>query len=529
MYSQSLVTLLFSLTTFPLIKSAYDSLLFTEDFFPLINARLDPIVTPNKVSGHVHHVVGSSAFSAGQDYASSRDANCTSSNLSADKSNFWAPQLYYKWRNGTYTAITGDGMTAYWKYPLTNTDASDPFATIPDDFRMLAGDIKRDDYDANKAVSFLCVDANHSYDYTDYMPTNRECLTLRPQLHFPECWNGVDAFKEDNSHVAYPVDANPEGGKCPDGFNKIPHLFLESTYHIKTENIGEGYEWYPGCFVLANGDNHGFSYHSDWLNGFPSGFLTEAFHQCYDTASGIFIQDCPYIQRYRGDIGRDCNTEGDVINEHVGQHVAIASLPGNNPEYNSSKASTDYPKKSIAGYTEKASIVKASDTLGGFCVQGTCTDYIGSDAITQEGPGEAVSIGSSSIGTGNDSPSIAATATATDTSVGGSSGSSSDTLSSTATSNTGASGTIMTDLPGSTGNTTPLAAIESGVDSATIQPVGSFTPVTTTDSSSTAATSTAKHRWAGGQFTRRSGMRRLLDRDSPEKELDVPVLLSAMS
>lgn len=27
---------------------------------------------------------------------------------------YWAPQLYYKWKNGTYTAIQGDGLVTYW-------------------------------------------------------------------------------------------------------------------------------------------------------------------------------------------------------------------------------------------------------------------------------------------------------------------------------------------------------------------------------------------------------------------------------
>ncbi|WWC87099.1 uncharacterized protein L201_001985 [Kwoniella dendrophila CBS 6074] len=384
MHSTHLFGLLSAFAATPAIVAAYDTLLFTEDFFPLINTRLDPIVTPGKVSSHVHHVVGSSAFSATQDHKLSQSGKCTTSNLNCDKSNYWTPQLYYKWKNGTYTAVTGDGMTNYWKYPLTNTDEANPFAEIPDDFRMLAGDVKRDDFDVNKAVSFLCVDAQYSYDYTDYMPTDRECLTLRPQLHFPECWNGVDSYKEDNSHVAYPVDANPEGGKCPDGYKKIPHLFMESTYHIKTENIGEGYEWYPGCFVLANGDNHGFSLHADWLNGFPTNFLTDAFHQCYDKASGEFTKDCQFIQQYRGDIGRDCVSEGDVVNELVGQHFAIPALPGNNPEYNSSKLSDNYPKKEIPGYTEQASIVKATEQNGGLCNQGVCTDYKGNDAVIQQ-------------------------------------------------------------------------------------------------------------------------------------------------
>ncbi|WVQ69042.1 uncharacterized protein L199_007254 [Kwoniella botswanensis] len=505
-YSKSISGLLLflALGEVTMIQAAYNSLLFTEDFFPLINSRLDPIVNPGKVSGHVHHVVGGSAFSASMDYASARQSKCTSSNLNCDLSNYWTPQLYYKWRNGSYTAVTGDGMTNYWKYPLTNVDETTPFASIPDDFRMLAGDINRDDYDPNKAVSWLCVDAQYSYDYTDYIPMDRECLTLRPQLHFPECWNGVDSYKEDNSHVAYPIDANPEGGVCPDGFKKIPHLFMESTYHIKTENIGEGYEWYPGCFVLANGDNNGFSFHGDWLNGFPTNFLVDAFDQCYDEGVGEFIKDCPYITQFRGDIGRDCVTEGDVINELVGQHFAIPALPGNNPEYNSSKYSDNYPKGSIPGYTEQASIVKASDATGGFCVTGVCTDYVGGDVVVQDAAAPATTAGTGT-GTGNSTAGMSSSITEVpDATASGPT---------TADSATAGTATGMSSSNSPTATTSDL-----GLDATmSILPISSIEPVDASESlptlgaveTSAAPSLTTSHRWGGSRWSRRSGKRRL--------------------
>ncbi|TYJ52688.1 hypothetical protein B9479_006694 [Cryptococcus floricola] len=91
---------------------AYDDLLFTEDFFPLINARLDPIIFPGQVSAHVHHIIGSSAFIASESFEDTQTANCTTANLIDDLSNYWSPMLYYKWKNGSYSAITGDGGSA---------------------------------------------------------------------------------------------------------------------------------------------------------------------------------------------------------------------------------------------------------------------------------------------------------------------------------------------------------------------------------------------------------------------------------
>lgn len=93
------------------------------------------------------------------------------------------------------------------------------------------------------------------------------------QIHFPHCWNGVDAYLENNAHVSYPI-GDPENGPCPSDFpNVIPHLFMESEcgvasqrtassngflprslrradYYHPSAFIGDEYEWYPGCFVL---------------------------------------------------------------------------------------------------------------------------------------------------------------------------------------------------------------------------------------------------------------------------------------
>ncbi|WWD22136.1 hypothetical protein CI109_106625 [Kwoniella shandongensis] len=382
------------------LAAAYDDLLFTEDFFPLINTRLDPIVSPGAVSSHVHHVAGSSAFGASTDFAALQASECTTANLAQDKSNYWVPLLHYKWKNGSYSAITGDGLSAYWKMPLTNpTDGAGNFAVVPDDFRVVAGSVNRVTYNSSNAldnaVSFQCIDAKGSYDKTPYIPTDRECLTIRPQINFPECWDGVNAYKQDGSHVSYPIDGNPEGGKCPAGYHKIPHLFLESTYHIKAENIGEGYEWYPGCFVLATGDSHGYSFHADWLNGFPSGFIVDTFKQCYD--GNTISKTCAPIDQGRNEAynnGKDsnnCKSAGEIVNESAGQQMAIASLPGNNPLYDSSVGASS---RSSNSYTEKAKVVQISETTQGYCLGGKCTDYAGSDIVVSTGGDSGSSVSS---------------------------------------------------------------------------------------------------------------------------------------
>lgn len=71
------------------------------------------------------------------------------------------PQLYYKWRNGTYSVIQGHGLITYW-FPDRGVDreAGEAPVVVPDDFRMVAGDMNRDHFDfqnrSHNAVSFEC-------------------------------------------------------------------------------------------------------------------------------------------------------------------------------------------------------------------------------------------------------------------------------------------------------------------------------------------------------------------------------------
>lgn len=67
-------------------------------------------------------------------------------------------------------------------------------------------------------------------DRLPWIPIDWECKWLRPQAFFPNCWNGKDSYLPNNEHVRYPAGDNYEGGPCPDGFVRIPSLFIESTF-----------------------------------------------------------------------------------------------------------------------------------------------------------------------------------------------------------------------------------------------------------------------------------------------------------
>jgi len=59
---------------------------------PIVMARMDPIVDPGKVSGHVHSVAGAANFrNVPNTPQESAEAECASVLFQADKSNYWYP------------------------------------------------------------------------------------------------------------------------------------------------------------------------------------------------------------------------------------------------------------------------------------------------------------------------------------------------------------------------------------------------------------------------------------------------------
>jgi hypothetical protein len=151
----------------------------------------------------------------------------------------------------------------------------------------------------------------------------------------------------------------------------------------------------------SNGDTHGFTFHADWINGeqvvlvfadrlgWPSGMLVDAFEQCRDTLLGNF-EACPLLKAsWDVDKAYRCYAQGEVIAEVrfprciaaelipqvIGLDAPIDKLPGNNPEFNSSRDSTSGPKPAYADYVETAKIVPVDAAGTGICNR-TCHDYV---------------------------------------------------------------------------------------------------------------------------------------------------------
>jgi hypothetical protein len=61
----------------------------------LVREQLDPIVSPNAQSSHMHRVLGGSQFGASYEYEDQMNGTCTTALISVDHSNYWMPQLYW--------------------------------------------------------------------------------------------------------------------------------------------------------------------------------------------------------------------------------------------------------------------------------------------------------------------------------------------------------------------------------------------------------------------------------------------------
>ena len=192
-------------------------------------------------------------------YETLQTANCTSCEIQADKSAYWAPLLYYQHSNGSFEEVASPGTTIYY---LGRGDVTSDIKPFPPGLRIVSGDALTRSYDKTTLtykngrpvadrVSFACLDTQPLPETPGLSRT--QCANgLRAQIHFQSCWNGKDLYKEDFSHVAYMSEI--DNGVCPPGYPvHFMHLFLEvlySVFDIKQDG---------GRFVFANGDPTGES------------------------------------------------------------------------------------------------------------------------------------------------------------------------------------------------------------------------------------------------------------------------------
>ena len=140
-------------------------------------------------------------------------------------------------------------------------------------------------------ISFVCLPDGPALPEYPYM-FNTTCANgMRAQIVFQSCWNGVDLYKADNSHVAYLNDL--DNGICPpDHPVQLPTLFIETNYAVsQVPNQTPG-----GRFVFSQGDPTGYGFHADFQNGWETDVIAQATRDCLVPDNFGQISYCPVLQ-----------------------------------------------------------------------------------------------------------------------------------------------------------------------------------------------------------------------------------------
>jgi hypothetical protein len=267
-------------------------------------------------------------FGVNASYESLLNSECSTCEVQDDKSAYWTPLLYYQYPNGSLINVPQSGAVVYYIGRGKNAKNAVPY---PPGFRMISGDAAARAYDTNvrtyknyrpvsDRVSWACLSRTPGRE--TYNITNTDCYAgLRAQLHFQTCWDGVNLYKSDQSHVAYMSEI--DNGECPPTHPvQFVHIFLETSYMVNTIQREEG-----GRLVLSTGDTTGYSFHGDFQNGWNATTLTDAIRECASNESSGDINECePLMRSYIRNAPQRCPMKPSTVDERV--TGMLDKLPG---------------------------------------------------------------------------------------------------------------------------------------------------------------------------------------------------------
>jgi hypothetical protein len=173
----------------------------------IVVARMDPIVAPNAVAGHVHAIAGASNFrNILNTPAEQAHAECSSTKVTADMSSYWSPLLYWINRNGTYSAMA----TSYRIYYFLDYNRG-KITAFPQGFRMIAGLATRRDAGSQRTYGLGIHTVGAGPSNGQYLPNGTVHPNAPSQVQlsitFPACgWANQSLDSWDHfSHMAYPI------------------------------------------------------------------------------------------------------------------------------------------------------------------------------------------------------------------------------------------------------------------------------------------------------------------------------------
>lgn len=332
----------------------------------LVTERFDPLVTPGRVSPHLHQIIGGNAFNLSMDPAIDigAAATCTTCRVVEDKSNYWTAVLFFKHPNGTFIrvpqmanhntgspGIVSGGMTIYYFQPSPPTKDLNVVA-FAKGFRMTVGDPmarKMRDTDPNstraKATNFRCFQGSSSGPGVapgnspgDSVELPKQICTggIRSNIYFPQCWDGVNLDSPDHqSHVAHPVGPRDSGGipffgtDCPPSHPvRLPLLFIEIVWDTRPFNSPELWPKDGSQpFVFSMGDPYGYGQHADYVFGWEGDSLQRAMDKCPGLTP--YIDTCKELTLQDHNAMNNCRLPVKV--PEVTEETYLEKLPGCNP------------------------------------------------------------------------------------------------------------------------------------------------------------------------------------------------------
>lgn len=196
---------------------------------------------------------------------------------------------------------------------------------FPPGFRMLAGTPGLRSFTntlEQRAINYACL--GRPGPETNELP-NYNCPNgLRAQVFFPSCWDGVNLDSPDHkSHMAYPDRV--DSGRCPPSH---PKRFISLFYEVTWDTNEFRDQWYGGKqpFVFSNGDETGYGYHGDFVNGWDVDVLQRAVTECTNNSGNI--EDCSHLDLFTDEFTNGCKIPTSIDEQVFG---TMSALPGCNP------------------------------------------------------------------------------------------------------------------------------------------------------------------------------------------------------
>ncbi|KAF2404432.1 WSC-domain-containing protein [Trichodelitschia bisporula] len=342
--------------------------------------RIDPIVAPGKVAGHVHTAQGG--------------AN--------DKSTYWTPLLYYQFANGSLINVKQTGSVLYYIGRGTNKSNIVPF---PPGFRMISGSAAARSYQVNNvpkepggrfvlstgdptgysfhgdfqngwnqttlaaALQSCASNPNSSGDINEcptlvnsYVKNYNQRCPLRPQQvvepvtglmpKLPGCINIVNG----------PAPAQPSDMNCPN--TVVPPTLLETPEStplpVVVPNRGQPFGLQDWTYVGCSNDTLNGQRVLSALTFTNTTNMTVQMCQAYCTAGGY---------KYAGlEIGNQCFCDNYLLNNpvintgSVNQGMCYYQCPGNKLNYCGGQARLDIYNNTASAQLPFPSVQPVSGT-----------------------------------------------------------------------------------------------------------------------------------------------------------------------